>query len=123
MTYGTAPETIGVPDVELFAAGTPNTSATTELDGTYLLGGFGPGSYTVTPSKSGDNNGISAFIGPRGELLQTAPQFQYATLTADVLPMSGATPYSVVGNWPVVSIALLIVGGFGWHSFTRRNHR
>ena len=68
------------------------------------------------------NNGISAFIGPRGELLQTAPQFQYATLTADVLPMGGATPYSVVGNWPIVSIALLIVAGLGWASYRRRNH-
>jgi apolipoprotein N-acyltransferase len=63
------------------------------------------------------NNGISAFIGPRGELLQSAPQFEYATLTMDVVPMTGATPYSIAGNWPVVSLALVIVGGFGWRSF------
>ena len=69
------------------------------------------------------NNGISAFIGPRGELLQTAPQFQYAALTADVLPMRGATPYSVVGNWPVIGLTLLIIAGFGWSSYTKRNHR
>ena len=69
------------------------------------------------------NNGISAFIGPRGELLQTAPQFRYATLTGDVFPMRGATPYSIVGNWPVVGIALLTVAGFGWASRRRRNHR
>jgi apolipoprotein N-acyltransferase len=66
------------------------------------------------------NNGISAFIGPRGEILQIAPQFEYATLTMDIVPMTGATPYSVVGNWPVVSIALLIVGGFGWPVFRAR---
>jgi apolipoprotein N-acyltransferase len=66
------------------------------------------------------NNGISAFIGPRGELLQTAPQFEYATLTMDVVPMTGATPYSLVGNWPVVSVALVIVGGFGGRSFRAR---
>jgi apolipoprotein N-acyltransferase len=65
------------------------------------------------------NNGISAFIGPRGELLQTAPQFEYATLTMNVVPMKGATPYSVVGNWPVISLALLIVGCFGCGSFRR----
>jgi apolipoprotein N-acyltransferase len=65
------------------------------------------------------NNGISAFIGPRGELLQTAPQFEYATLTMDVLPMTGATPYSVVGNWPVVTLALVIVGISGWRSYKR----
>ena len=67
------------------------------------------------------NNGISAFIGARGELLQTAPQFEYATLTMEVVPMTGATPYSLVGNWPIVSLALLIVGGFGWRSFGRRS--
>jgi apolipoprotein N-acyltransferase len=66
------------------------------------------------------NNGISAFIGPHGELLQTAPQFEYAALTMDVVPMTGATPYSIVGNWPVVSLALVIVGGFGWLSFRAR---
>jgi apolipoprotein N-acyltransferase len=66
------------------------------------------------------NNGISAFIGARGELLQTAPQFEYATLTMDVLPMTGATPYSIVGNWPVVSLALVIVVGFGWRAFEGR---
>jgi apolipoprotein N-acyltransferase len=68
------------------------------------------------------NNGISAFIGPRGEIFQTAPQFEHATLTMDVLPMSGATPYSVVGNWPVVVFALLIVGAFGWRTFGRHAH-
>jgi apolipoprotein N-acyltransferase len=66
------------------------------------------------------NNGISAFIGPQGELLRTAPQFEYATLTMDVLPMTGATPYSVVGNWPVIGLVLLIVGGFGWRAFRQR---
>jgi len=66
------------------------------------------------------NNGISAFIGARGELLQTAPQFEYATLTMEVVPMTGATPYSVAGNWPVVSLALVIVGGFGWRTFEGR---
>ena len=58
--YGTSASTLGVPDVSLLAAGSPNTSTTTALDGTYVLGGFGPGNYTVTPSKIGDNGGITA---------------------------------------------------------------
>src|SRR5690606_35485296 len=69
------------------------------------------------------NNGISAFIGPRGELLQPAAQSQYATLTANVLPMRGPTPYSVVGNRPVSGTALLIVAILGWASYTGRNPR
>jgi Tol biopolymer transport system component len=58
--YGTSPTTRGVPSVNISAIGTPNTSATTASDGTYVLGGFGPGSYTVTPSKTGDVNGITS---------------------------------------------------------------
>ena len=59
------------------------------------------------------NNGISAFIGPRGEILATGPQFEYAALSRDVYPMSGATPYARIGNWPVVlfCIALLLLAG------------
>ncbi len=55
------------------------------------------------------NNGISAFIGPRGELLQTAPQFRYATLTMEVVPLQGATPYTLAGNWPVITLSLALV--------------
>lgn len=62
------------------------------------------------------NNGVSAFIGPDGELLQTAPQFEYATLTMDVVPMDGMTPYARMGNWPVVILVLSIVAWFGWRA-------
>ena len=58
--YGTSAAVLGVPNVSLFAAGSPNVSTTTGSDGTYHLGGFGPGVYTVTPSKSGDISAITA---------------------------------------------------------------
>ncbi len=70
------------------------------------------GRYTVRAT----NNGISAFIGPDGRLLQTVPQFQYATLTMDVAPMTGATPYSRAGNWPVVSASLALLAWCAWRS-------
>lgn len=57
------------------------------------------------------NNGISAFIGPRGEVLQTAPQFRYATLSMKVVPMRGSTPYSILGNWPVITLCLVLLAG------------
>jgi Tol biopolymer transport system component len=60
VTYGTAATTVGVPNVTINAVGSPNASTTTAANGNYHLGGFGPGSYTVTPSKTGDNNGINA---------------------------------------------------------------
>jgi apolipoprotein N-acyltransferase len=60
------------------------------------------------------NTGVSAFIGPKGQLLQTAPQFEYATMTMDIVPHSGATPYVRTGNWPVVSLLLVILAWFAW---------
>lgn len=68
------------------------------------------GRYTIRAT----NNGISAFIGPRGEVFETAAQFQFATLTMDVIPMGGATPYVILGNWPVLIVAGGILAWFGW---------
>lgn len=62
------------------------------------------------------NNGISAFIGPRGELLQTVPQFRYASLTMEVVPMQGATPYARAGNWPVIALSLTLIAFFAWRT-------
>jgi apolipoprotein N-acyltransferase len=53
------------------------------------------------------NDGVSAIIGPRGELLQQAPEWQPATLRGTVEPRTGLSPYTRVGNWPVVLLALL----------------
>jgi len=62
------------------------------------------------------NNGISAFIGPDGSLLQTGEQFRYVSMSHDVTPRKGLTPYARVGNWPVVSLALFIAGWLAYRS-------
>ena len=62
------------------------------------------------------NNGVSAFIGPDGALLETGPQFEYVTLTRDVVPLMGMTPYARVGNWPVILTCLLVLGFVGYRS-------
>jgi Tol biopolymer transport system component len=59
--YGTSATPIGVQNVMLSGVGSPNVSATSAADGTYRLAGFGNGAYTVTPSKSDQVNGITAF--------------------------------------------------------------
>ncbi len=55
------------------------------------------------------NNGISAIIAPNGEITARSPQFIATTLTGNVQPMSGATPFASTGSWPLLLIALLMV--------------
>ena len=55
------------------------------------------------------NTGISGLIGPRGELLALLPQFIELSLHGEVTPHSGLTPYARLGNWPIVSVCVLIL--------------
>ncbi len=55
------------------------------------------------------SNGITAVLGPDGQVEERAPQFVPAVLKATVQPRSGLTPYARVGNWPVLSLALLFI--------------
>lgn len=51
------------------------------------------------------NDGVSAVIGPRGEVVARAPEYVPVVLEAEVLPLRGLTPYARVGNWAVVLAA------------------
>lgn len=57
------------------------------------------------------NTGISALIGPHGEVIRQLPQFKTAVLTGEVQPMSGATPFVRWGNWLVVGLCSLLLLG------------
>ena len=59
------------------------------------------------------NNGMSAFIGPGGELLATAPQFEFATLELAIQPRSGLTPYARMGNVAILLPLFLLVVWYG----------
>ncbi len=60
------------------------------------------------------NDGITAAIGPHGEIVARLPQFQEAVLRAEVRPMAGLTPYARFGNHPVVIGAGLFLAAAVW---------
>jgi len=57
------------------------------------------------------NTGVTAAIAPDGRIVSQAPMFQQAAVTADITPMSGATPYVRLGDGPLIGllVALLVV--------------
>ncbi|MBX3294045.1 MAG: carboxypeptidase regulatory-like domain-containing protein [Acidobacteria bacterium] len=59
--YANKEEPIGVPEVTMTAAGSPSNQVGTNEFGSYQFFVLGPGAYTITPTKSGDNAGITAF--------------------------------------------------------------
>jgi apolipoprotein N-acyltransferase len=60
------------------------------------------------------NDGISAVIGPRGEVLASAPPFKQYVLRSSVTPRAGITPFTRVGNWLIVSLAALGLAASLW---------
>jgi apolipoprotein N-acyltransferase len=60
------------------------------------------------------NDGITAAIGPHGQVIARLPQFQQAVLRAEVQPMTGLTPYARLGNYPVILGACGLLGLAMW---------
>ncbi len=58
------------------------------------------------------NNGISAFIGPFGELLKSGKQFEADIMTSDIQARKGMTIYAGAGNWPVNVVCFVLLGIF-----------
>ena len=107
ITYGNpigAPATRFVPNVAVNGAGSPPVSALTDSVGTYSLTGFGPGSYTVTPSKSGGLNGaVSSFDAAR------ISQFVSASVTLNPTQQIVA---EVSGNGSISSFDAALIASF-----------
>jgi len=53
------------------------------------------------------NTGISAIIGPHGELLAHSPLLQEDVLLGEIQPLAGATPYVRYGNLAILALLLL----------------
>lgn len=119
VTYGNAvglPNPRFVSNVQLTGSGSPNIFATTDAGGNYLLTGFGAGSYTVTPSKTDGQNGITSFDAARiaqhaaGVTVLTGNQFLVADISGngqlssfDAAQLAryviGQPPFGLTGTW------------------------
>ncbi len=60
------------------------------------------------------NTGITSVIDPFGRVQDRIPQFEPGVLNATVTPYRGATPYSMLGNWPVIGGALALALLSAW---------
>jgi apolipoprotein N-acyltransferase len=66
------------------------------------------------------SNGVTAVIGPQGDVLETIPQFKAGILKATVQPRTGLTPYARTGNWPILTVAFSFLIAF---AIARLRHR
>ncbi|HFE32444.1 MAG TPA: apolipoprotein N-acyltransferase [Gammaproteobacteria bacterium] len=61
---------------------------------------------TARPMFRATNNGISALIDHRGRVTARSPQFEVFVLSGSLQPRSGATPYVLGGNYPLLALLL-----------------
>lgn len=66
------------------------------------------------------NTGISAILDHRGAPVGTLPLFERGTLSAEVQPRRGATPFARVGNWPAIGSAALMLVAALWFGLRAR---
>lgn len=62
------------------------------------------------------NDGISAVIGPHGQIVAEAPEYRPFVLRAEIRAHRGLTPFDLYGNWLIISLAaitLALVLGYG----------
>ena len=55
------------------------------------------------------NTGITAVIDDRGRIVRQGEQFKAVVVSATVQPRQGATPWVRFGNWPVLSVCVLLL--------------
>ncbi len=73
---------------------------------------------TGLPALRATNTGITTVLGADGKILAALPEFTQASLSAQVQPYAGKTPYVIWGNFPILSIScLLLIWGLIRHRY------
>ncbi|PWV77364.1 apolipoprotein N-acyltransferase [Halomonas sp. A11-A] len=55
------------------------------------------------------SNGVTVIVDPMGRITARAPQFEMTSITGEVRPMAGLTPFTRTGSWPTWLLAALLV--------------
>ena len=64
---------------------------------------------TGLPALRATNTGITAVLDADGKVLAALPEFTQASLSVQVQPYAGKTPYVIWGNLPILSISCLLL--------------
>lgn len=65
------------------------------------------------------NTGLTAIVGPDGTILQQLPLFKTMALTAEIVPMSGITLITRIGDLKVILILVIVLGGIYIYYFVQ----
>jgi apolipoprotein N-acyltransferase len=58
----------------------------------------------------GTNNGVTAVVNAKGKMVDQLPQFEPAVLRGEFAVMQGRTPYSRIGDWPILALMFGALG-------------
>jgi len=62
------------------------------------------------------NNGLSGIVDSKGRLIAKSEQFKMQTLSGQVLPMTGLTPFLKWGSAPVIVFSFFVFGMSFWRN-------
>ena len=60
------------------------------------------------------NTGVTSIVGPDGVTVAELPQFEVGVLTGSVTPRQGATPYTRLGDAPLIGALLALLAVLAW---------
>jgi len=69
------------------------------------------------------NNGVTGIVLPDGKLQAVLPQFEDGVLAADVQLATGRTLYSKTGDWPLLTLAGLLLLGIGLYRWRQQRQQ
>ncbi|PTQ90414.1 apolipoprotein N-acyltransferase [Agitococcus lubricus] len=67
------------------------------------------------------NNGISGLIDPHGHIRYRAPQFERTVLRGTIYGVQGQTPFSRLGNWPILIVSFSLLAIATWRNYRRKH--